>query len=125
MRPGDESEAPRSGTRRRGAGAKPHGWPSVEEQLAHARAIPGSALERLIRENQEVELLRPEEADDKLRLPAWLRVHWRKSHPDADFSGASGGYPLHLSLLHEWMLEHQDLPGYDPSPKPAGSPRAE
>src|SRR5438876_112729 len=85
------------------------GWPTVEEQLADAGAIPGSALERLIRENQELDMLRPEEAEDRLSLPPWLRVYWRKQHPDADYSGPSGGYPLLLEELGEWMIRHQDL----------------
>jgi hypothetical protein len=41
-------------------------WPSIEEQLAQAQSEPinrlaGTALERFIRENQDFELLNPEE----------------------------------------------------------------
>ncbi len=54
-------------------------------------------------------MLRPEEAHDQLGLPPWLRVYWRKLHPDADYSGPSGGYPLSLADLYEWMVDHQDL----------------
>jgi hypothetical protein len=114
----------RRGGRTGGVGGEGPTWPNVDEQLAHAKAMPGSALEKLIRENQDVEMLRPEEANDKLRLPAWIRIHWRKQHPNADYSGTSGGYPLHLTLLHQWMLEHQDLPGYTLTPpRPGGSSR--
>jgi hypothetical protein len=86
-------------------------WPSVEEQLIAAEAIHGSALEKLIRENQDFSVLRPAEAHDGQPVPPWLRVYWRSLHPDSDYSGASvsGGYPLILRDLHEWMLEHQDL----------------
>lgn len=84
-------------------------WPSLEEQLVAARAVHGTALEQLIKDNQDFGLLRPEEAHDDLPLPPWLRVHWRKQHPDADYSGPSGGYPLVLHELFEWMLRHQDL----------------
>jgi hypothetical protein len=84
-------------------------WPKVEEQLAASNIVHGSALEKLVRENQDFDKLRPEEAHDKLRLPPWLRVYWRKHHPDAIYSGPSGGYPLTLTRLHQWMVEHQDL----------------
>jgi hypothetical protein len=86
-------------------------WPSLEAQLASDRAPAGSALARLIAENQEVQLLRPEEAHDKMGLPAWLRVLWRKQHPDGEFlaSDPTGGYPLILKELHEWIVAHPDL----------------
>jgi hypothetical protein len=88
----------------------PH-WPSVEEQLKVSKVIPGSALEKLIRENQNFELLRPEEAHDKLRLPPWLRVYWRKQHPELRYAlhDPTGGYPLALRDIYLWMLQHQDL----------------
>jgi hypothetical protein len=91
-------------------------WPSLEEQLAESKVIHGSALERLIRENQDFTILRPEEAHDQLGLPPWLRVYWRKLHPDADYSGPGGGYPLVLHKLYEWMIEHQDLPAQTDAP---------
>jgi hypothetical protein len=84
-------------------------WPSLKRQLAAAKVVPGSALDQLIRDNQNFDMLRPEEAHDDLPLPPWLRVHWRKHHPDADYSGPSGGYPLVLHELYQWMLRHQDL----------------
>ena len=88
---------------------EPHPWPSIDDQLIEAKVVHGSALENLIRDNQEFQMLRPEEANDQLRLPPWLRVYWRKLHPDADYSDPGGGYPHTLSDLHKWMLEHQDL----------------
>ena len=112
-------------TRRGGAARGPGSaggaaiWSTVEEQLSAAGAAPGSALESLIRNNQELEILRPEEANDKLRLPPWIRVHWRKLHPDAEYSGPSGGYPLTLGQLYRWMIANPDLPGYLPA-NPAG-----
>ena len=42
------------------------------------------------------------EPRDNLPLPTWLRVLWRKSHP-------TGGYPLILKEIHEWVLSHPDL----------------
>jgi hypothetical protein len=87
-------------------------WPTVEEQLSASKVIPGSALEKLVRENQDFEMLRPEEAHDKLRLPPWLRVYWRKHHPEARYAAhdPTGGYPLALRDLYNWMIRHQDLP---------------
>ncbi|MDQ6861989.1 MAG: dockerin type I repeat-containing protein [Verrucomicrobiota bacterium] len=47
----------------------------------------GSALEQRIRENQDFSVLRDEEKQDKLTLPAQLRVWWRKAHPEGTRSG--------------------------------------
>lgn len=99
--------------------AAPH-WPTLEQQLADSKVIHGSALETLIRDNQHVEMLRPEEVNDKAGLPAWIRIYWRKQHPEGKYIGPSGGYPLVLKQLHDWMIAHQDLPGFD---LPGSSPR--
>jgi hypothetical protein len=87
-------------------------WPPIEEQLRAARVQPGSKLEEFIRENQDFSLLRPEELHDGLRIPIWLRVQFRKRHPDSTPTPGdpTGGYPLALRDLYEWMIEHQDLP---------------
>jgi len=63
-------------------------WPSVEEQLEAAGIIRGSALDKLIRENQDFHLLSPEESRDNLGLPLWLRVYWRKAHPKGGIQSA-------------------------------------
>jgi hypothetical protein len=99
------------------------GWPTLKSQLARAEAPAGSALEKLIRENQDFSLLRPEEASDKIRVPLWLRVNWRKAHPEMEYSAAdpTGGYPLVLKEVAEWMETHPDLrPG---KPEPDIAPR--
>jgi hypothetical protein len=83
-------------------------WPTLADQLRAARAAKGSALDKLIRDHQDFDILRAEEAHDGLGLPPWLRVYWRKLHPEADYSRPTG-YPLTLSELHEWMIEHPDL----------------
>ncbi|HEY0512873.1 MAG TPA: sialidase family protein [Thermoanaerobaculia bacterium] len=100
-------------------------WPSVDQQLAKSRAGHGTALENLILANQDFGLLRPEEANDKIPVPLWLRVHWRKAHPEGNYSAAdpTGGYPHVLKEVAEWMMLHPDLapnqadewraPGYD------------
>jgi len=91
-------------------------WPSVERQLAKDKIIPGSALEGLVYQNQEFGMLRADERNDNLRVPAWLRVWWRKAHPELTYSASdpTGGYPRVLHEVYEWMLSHQDLlPGLD------------
>jgi hypothetical protein len=100
--------------------AAPREWPALDAQLVRDGVRPGTALEALIRANQEFGLLAPQEANDKIPVPAWLRVHWRKSHPSLIYDPAdpTGGYPLVLKEVHEWMVTHQDLrpgPGIDPS----------
>jgi hypothetical protein len=95
-------------------------WPTVEEQLAASKVIHGSALERLVRENQDFSLLSAEEAEDNLRLPPWLRVYWRKQHPETAPSPGdpTRGYPLALRDIYLWMITHQDL-----EPEPGGPER--
>jgi hypothetical protein len=96
---------------------KPPSWPTLEQQLSRDRVMPGSALEEFIKENQEFELLRSEESRDKIRVPAWLRVAWRKSHPEMEYPASDplGGYPFVLKEVHEWMLSHQNLEAGDPT----------
>src|SRR3954447_20942498 len=86
-------------------------WPTLERQLARDRVVPGSALEDLIYRNQDFSLLRPDELKDKIGVPLWLRVYWRKAHPEAVYSAQdpTGGYPLVLKEVYEWMRTHQDL----------------
>ena len=95
-------------------------WPSVDDQLRDARVVHGSALEQLIRENQDFELLHPDEANDGLPVPLWLRVHWRKVHPkevpDESSPAAAYPYPDVLDSVYEWMRIHQDLPGWEAKP---------
>jgi hypothetical protein len=87
-------------------------FPRVEDQLRAARVEYGSRLEQLVRDNQDIDLLRPEESeDDGIDIPLWLRVHYRKNHPELTPApaGAVGDYPEALENLHEWMKMHQDL----------------
>lgn len=102
----DESDHPGRG------GSQPPEWPSLEVQLAASRVVPGTALERLVRDNQDFDRLRPEEADDGLPLPPWLRVYFHKQHPEAEFApnDPTGGYPLALRDLYQWMVAFQDFP---------------
>ena len=91
--------------------AHPPTWPSVEEQLAASKVIHGSALEKLVRDNQDFTVLRPQEAHDDIGLPLWLRVWWRKNHPDEPYSRVdpAGGYPDILYDIHQRMMRNQDL----------------
>jgi hypothetical protein len=93
------------------------GWPSLEEQLREYDVAHDSPLGRLIQENQDFELLQPDELDDQIPLPLWLRIHWRNQHPDLSYSAdyPMGGYPRALTYLLEWMLTHPDL---EPEPEP-------
>lgn len=83
----------------------------LKEQLAASKVKRGSALEKLIQDNQDFHLLQSDESDaDPTGLPLWFRVYWRKQHPDAPV----GKYPDILNNIYTWMLNHQDLP-----PKPS------
>ena len=84
-------------------------WPPLDDQIGES--VRGTALERLIRDNQDFSLLEPSEATDRIGLPPWLRVHWRKQHPDLGHrpDDPALGYPLALKNLHAWMLTHPDL----------------
>ena len=86
-------------------------WPTVEQQLQSDGVQPGSALERLIRKHQDFSMLRSDEANDDRGIPLWLRILWRQAHPEGRYRAAdpSGGYPLVLKDIYEWMLHHQDL----------------
>jgi hypothetical protein len=92
-------------------------WPTLTRQLTRVR--PGTALARLIRENQQFTLLRTEEATDRIPIPLWLRVQWRKTHAEFRYSpeDPTGGYPHVLREAWQWMLRHQDL-----KPAPAEVP---
>lgn len=86
-------------------------WPSIDAQLAVDHVLGGSALEKLIRDNQDFQMLHPQEASDTLGLPPWLRVVWRKGNPNWKYSATdpTGGYPHVLKEVREWMRAHQDL----------------
>ena len=98
------------------------GWPTLRDQMQADGVTPRSALESLIAANQDFSLLRPEEAKDHIPVPLWLRVIWRRAHPELTYSAKdpTGGYPHVLKEIHEWMLSHQNLvPG---PPDPDASP---
>src|SRR5260221_10092332 len=86
-------------------------FPSLDEQLKKAHANPGSELEKLIKKNQDFTKLKDKDADDTI-VPPWLKVYWQKGHPEANYDNANdptGGYPLVLKEVLEWMISHQDF----------------
>ncbi|MCI0389214.1 MAG: hypothetical protein MOB07_10700, partial [Acidobacteria bacterium] len=96
-------------------------WPSLERQFAVDKVIQGSALDQLIRDNQDFSVLHPQEVSDRLGLPPWLRVYWRRVNPDWRYGpeDPTGNYPRALKDLYLWMITHQDL-----KPSPAEEPGA-
>jgi len=101
----------RAGAAKGGNTGQPAAWPSYGEQLQRDGIAPDSALAKLIAKNQDFALLRPAELKDSLRIPFWLRVLYRKNHPEeqARPGDPTGGYPFVLKEVAEWMLTHQDL----------------
>ncbi len=91
-------------------------FPSLADQLKKAKAKPNSKLEKLIKDNQDFSKLKGKDADDEI-VPPWLKVHWQKGHPEANYDNENdptGGYPLVLKEVLEWMMSHQDLKPGDP-----------
>ena len=80
--------------------------PTIRAQIESAKAPKGSALEKLIRANQDFELLHPEEFEDDYPIPLWLRVAWRKQHPDVQLPAKNPGaaYPEVLSQAYQRMV---------------------
>ena len=104
--------------------------PSVAEQVRKAGAPENSALAKLIRENQDVELLHPDELEDDYPLPLWLRVAWRKQHPEVQMPAKNAGaaYPEVLSQILKRMVAFPDRPwgasGEPAAPGPTAAPPA-
>jgi hypothetical protein len=93
----------------------PH-FPTLDEQLKKAHAIKGSKLEKLIQAHQDFSKLKPRDMEDEV-VPPWLKVYWRKGHPEANYDNdndPTGGYPLVLKEVLEWMMTHQDFEPGDP-----------
>lgn len=86
--------------------------PTVASQIKSAKAPKGSALEKLIRENQKFDLLAPEEMEDDHPYPLWLRVIWRERHPEIAMPKKNPGaaYPEFLSQIHKRMVANPDIP---------------
>lgn len=88
------------------------GFKSLKEQLDASNVTKGSNLEKFILANQDVHMLRQDEANDNIGIEPWLRIHWRKHHPEGKYSSdnPTGGYPRVLKRLQALMIRYQDLP---------------
>ncbi len=101
----------------------PKKFPTLDDQLKKSHAKKGSALEKLIRDHQDFTKLKAKDMDDEI-VPPWLKVYWKKGHPEAKYDNdndPTGGYPHVLKEVLEWMMTHQDLkPGYPEASMSAG-----
>lgn len=100
--------------------------PSVEEQIKSAKAPKGSRLEKMIRDNQDFSLLQPEEFGDNFPIPLWLRVAWRKQHPEVAMPARNPGaaYPEVLSQVYTRMVADPHYHwGAESTETPPASPR--
>jgi hypothetical protein len=90
-------------------------FPALADQLKAARVTPGSELDKLIRANQDFAKLKTRDTNDRI-VPPWLKVFWQKGHPEVNYDNPNdptGGYPLVLKEVYEWLMTHQDLkPGH-------------
>ncbi|TDW97342.1 hypothetical protein [Dinghuibacter silviterrae] len=82
----------------------------MEEQLTKDNIQPGTALDALVRANQDLTMLYPDEVNDALKQPPWIRIYFRKQHPELGPPGSRVAYPLAIRDIREWMVNHQDLP---------------
>jgi hypothetical protein len=82
--------------------------PTIQAQIESAKAPKGSALEKMIRANQDFELLHPDEFEDDYPIPLWLRVAWRKQHPEIQLPAKNPGaaYPEVLSQAYRRMVSN-------------------
>ncbi|HEV3115895.1 MAG TPA: sialidase family protein [Gemmataceae bacterium] len=75
----------------------------------------------MVENNQELHLLKAAGVKGKIDVPDWLKVYYRKQHPQlkAALQDPTQGYPLALESIYHWMLTHQDLRPSPPLPPPA------
>ena len=81
------------------------GRPTVNDQVKQSGASAQSELAKMIRANQDFELLQDEEFEDEFPIPPWLRVAWRKQHPEVQLPAKHPGavYPEVLSQVYKRM----------------------
>jgi hypothetical protein len=85
--------------------------PPIDTQLQADDIDADSILARVVRQSQDAELLCDSEFDDHLGIPLWLRINWRKGHPEDHFrcDDPGYGYPRVLYEAYGWLVRHQDL----------------
>jgi hypothetical protein len=105
-------------------GDHPRKRPTVAEQVRKTGAPASSALAKLIRDNQDIELLHPDELNDGYPTPLWLRVVWRKQHPEIAMPARNAGaaYPETLAPIYRRMVANPDQP-WGPKERPLLSSR--
>lgn len=86
--------------------------PTIRDQIESAKAPKGSALEKLIRANQDFDLLHPDEFEDDYPIPLWLRVAYRKQHPELELPSKNPGaaYPEVLTQIYQRMIANPNEP---------------
>jgi hypothetical protein len=101
--------------------------PTVNDQIRQTGAPSGSELEKMIRENQDFDLLAPEELDDAYPIPLWLRVAYRKQHPEIVFPAKNpgGAYPEVLSQVYRRMVANPNEPWGGKASEYPTSPKSE
>lgn len=81
----------------------------------------------MIRDNQDFEILAPEELDDDYPIPLWLRVAYRKQHREIQFPSKNPGaaYPEVLSQVYKRMVASPSdvWGGMEPTESPDKSER--
>jgi len=77
---------------------------------------PGTALAKLAHESGPHDVVLTDFQKQprlKVDIPLWLRSHYRRNHPEmrtnVRANDPTGGFPMALENLYNWMLRHQDL----------------
>jgi hypothetical protein len=101
--------------------------PTLKYQIEQTGAPSGSALEKMIRDNQDFNLLATEELEDDYPIPLWLRVAYRKQHPEIPFPSKNPGaaYPEGLYQVYKRMVANPNEPWGGAATKNPPSPEPE
>ena len=98
--------------------ARPGSQPQAGGEQEKLTIRPGTALAKLAHESESephVANLTAIQKQPRLKvdIPLWLRSHYRRNHPEmrtnVRANDPTGGFPMALENLYNWMLRHQDL----------------